>query len=357
MTQSQELIVAPDRDTAMQVFTKPGGLEPYLTQVRSHIDDFVPDISSAKGRKEVASMAAKVARSKTALDGVGKELVAELKELPRKVDAERKRMRDTLDKWRDEVRLPLTEIEEAKKARDLEIQERMERLAGFAAAPTLSDDATADEITDLLRQAETTPIDRAHWDDRLQEAIRTRTAVISRLEQAFARRKRRDQEQAELERLRKEAEARAEQDRIREAEDLARKQAAEAAERERAEAAAALRREREERELAEKRAAEAAERAEQEKIEAVRREREQALERERERARRLAAEKQAKEEEARKAAEIEAARQANYEHRREVNIQAMGGLMEASEALAEEQAKDIIKAIAAGRVPHVKIEY
>lgn len=44
-----ELIVIPT-ETALQVFTTPAGLDPYLAQVRAEIDAFVPDLSSKKGR-------------------------------------------------------------------------------------------------------------------------------------------------------------------------------------------------------------------------------------------------------------------------------------------------------------------
>ncbi|EES5368095.1 cell envelope biogenesis protein TolA, partial [Escherichia coli] len=37
---------------------------------------FVPDITTAKGRKEIAYLAYKVAQTKTYLDGLGKDLVA-----------------------------------------------------------------------------------------------------------------------------------------------------------------------------------------------------------------------------------------------------------------------------------------
>ncbi len=41
-----------------------------------------PDIDTRKGRKAIASLAAKVARSKTYLDGLGKDLVAGWKRRP-----------------------------------------------------------------------------------------------------------------------------------------------------------------------------------------------------------------------------------------------------------------------------------
>ena len=62
-----ELIAIEDAN-AMDIFIRPDGLEPFLETIRCEIDSFVPDISSAKGRKEVASMASKVAKSKVYLD-------------------------------------------------------------------------------------------------------------------------------------------------------------------------------------------------------------------------------------------------------------------------------------------------
>jgi len=107
-----------DQSTALEVFTAEKGLDPYLQEVRDEIDSFIPDLTTDKGRKAIASMAAKVSKSKTALDSVGKNLVADLKTKPKLIDAERKRARDLMDAWRDEVRLPLTEWEQAKKARE-----------------------------------------------------------------------------------------------------------------------------------------------------------------------------------------------------------------------------------------------
>lgn len=88
MSESQELIVIPT-ETAMAVFSADDGLQPYLAKIRAELDAFTPDVSTKKGRDAIASIAHKVARSKTYLDGVGKDLVAELKELPKKIDASR----------------------------------------------------------------------------------------------------------------------------------------------------------------------------------------------------------------------------------------------------------------------------
>ncbi|HDL5089371.1 TPA: hypothetical protein PXD14_006379, partial [Pseudomonas aeruginosa] len=106
MSAENQLVEVPAKETALQVYSAANGLDPFLAKIREEIDGFVPDVTTRKGREAIASIAYKVARSKTALDNVGKELVAELKEVPKKIDAERKRMRDLLDSWQAEVRSP-----------------------------------------------------------------------------------------------------------------------------------------------------------------------------------------------------------------------------------------------------------
>jgi len=106
---NKEITTLPARDKAIDVFSQSNGLDPYLQHIRAEIDAFPgADVATAKGRKEYAAIAYRVARSKTAIDAMGKELVSELKDLPKKIDAERKRVRNILDAWRDEVRQPLT---------------------------------------------------------------------------------------------------------------------------------------------------------------------------------------------------------------------------------------------------------
>jgi len=83
MNETTELIVLPPKETALQVYSTPQGLEPYLAKIKEELDSFVPDVTTKKGRDAIASIAYKVAKGKTALDNIGKELVAELKDVPK----------------------------------------------------------------------------------------------------------------------------------------------------------------------------------------------------------------------------------------------------------------------------------
>ncbi|MDE1907678.1 MAG: hypothetical protein KGH75_14640, partial [Rhodospirillales bacterium] len=95
----------------MTVFTDRQRIDPILEHIAREVRSFVPDTSTAKGRKEIASLAFKVAQTKTYLDGLGKDLVAELKELPGRIDKNRAAIRETLDALKAEARRPLTEWE------------------------------------------------------------------------------------------------------------------------------------------------------------------------------------------------------------------------------------------------------
>jgi len=91
------------------------GLDPILNEIKKKVDEFEPDVETATGRKQIASFAHKIAKSKTFIEKMGKELVSKQKAAIKLIDNERKRSRDFLDEQRDKARQPLTEWEEAEK--------------------------------------------------------------------------------------------------------------------------------------------------------------------------------------------------------------------------------------------------
>ena len=81
---TENLPEVPEKKTALEVYKTENGLDPWIAKIRKEVESFVPDVTTKKGRDAIASIAYKVAKSKTALDNLGKELVSELKELPKK---------------------------------------------------------------------------------------------------------------------------------------------------------------------------------------------------------------------------------------------------------------------------------
>lgn len=289
---------------AVELFTG-NGLDDLLARIRSEAATLVPDVTTASGRKEIASMAYKVARSKTAIDDAGKELVAGWKKQAAVVDASRKKARDYLDSLRDEVRAPLDayEAEEKRKEQEAIEQARLKREAEEAA--------------------------------RLAE-IERREAAIREAEEKIAEAKR-----AEEERIAADAAAKARAER----EESIRREAAEHAKRE---AAEALQRAEREKLEAERCAKEAAERAEREKAEAIRqaelRAQQEAERKDRER---LAEQARIKAEDDRRAAD--------REHRKAINNAALAALVE--NGIDAEAARKVVVLIASDSIPHISIRY
>ena len=109
-------IITIQKAQAMDVFTKRELIIPLLEKIEHVATQEVFDSSTDKGRKAIASMAYRVAQSKTYIESHGKDLAAELKELPKLVDSNRKYAKDFLDALRDRIRKPLDEWEAEQEA-------------------------------------------------------------------------------------------------------------------------------------------------------------------------------------------------------------------------------------------------
>lgn len=366
MTIQTELQTVPTEENALQVYSAPNGLDPYLALIRAELDGFIPNVTTKKGRAEIASIAAKVAKSKTALDGIGKELVARLKDVPKKIDGERKRMRDTLDAWKDEVRKPLTDWEEAEQAR---IANHEAGIEWFRLRADENSDLDAAELAGSIAEVEARSVGPA-WEEFEAEAHRIKARALESLKAALATRQKYDDEQAELARLRQEAAERAEQDRLaevaRQAVEAERVRAANEQQAQRdadalriqqAEQATRDAEAREQQAEANRKAAE--QRAEQERIAAEQRaseERQQAEVRQQQAADQARQEEQDRQQ---RAADEEArqqqARQADTANKVKVLGEAKTAIMELG--VSEQIAKCIVLKIARGEVPNVTIKF
>ncbi|HDL6962274.1 TPA: hypothetical protein PXM28_001516 [Yersinia enterocolitica] len=106
------------------------GLDKYLNQIRQAVNE-VPDVSTAKGRARIASLAASASRSKTAIEKPGREYLRHLKEQPKIIEAELRRFVIECDEIRDETRRPLTEweAEQEQLKQEAEAKKKAEELA------------------------------------------------------------------------------------------------------------------------------------------------------------------------------------------------------------------------------------
>lgn len=322
MSEVTDLTVIEIKPEQAPVLYVAGGLDAYLEQIRQAVNE-VPNLSTKKGRDRVASLAAQVSRSKTAIEKPGREYLKRLKEAVRPAEAEIKRFVDACDELRDATRRPLTEWEAE--------QERIK----------------AEEAMNAMH---------AEALEMNEEFDRQRAAQIEAdHEMALLMNDKFDRDREEQRRLAEQAQ-RERDERLKQ--EAAEKAKREAEERHKAELDAAARREAEEKaraDAAERKRKEDADRAEREKQDAIAEEKRKAQEE----ADRIKREAEAKEkarlaEEQRKAEE-EARRAADKEHRRTVNRRVIADLI--NQGIPEEFAQKALLAIAGGKVKDAHIKY
>lgn len=348
-------------------------LDQFVAMARASVIGEVPDLTTDKGRKRIASLAATVARSKTALDGKGRDYLRELKAKPKVIEAELRKFGEDMDALRDEVRQPLNEWEAQQEAEKAALQGAIDQVVERFTLPV---DANADEIQSALFSLEQEPLTAEVFGARLEEAESKRTYGITVLTEQLAKRQQYEREQAELVENRRKIAALEEEKRIKAAADQAvedeRKRTEE--ERQRMAHQQQLQRDEDARKLreAEHKAMQAEndrlaaeERAEDERNQATLRQ-QQAVEQERLRLEREQAERERlqREQEEQQRREDEA-RAANRVHQGKINKAALDAILAINMAgdgqvesfLMPDEAKAIVSAIIRGQIPAVTITY
>lgn len=322
MSEVTDLTVIEIKPEQAPVLYVAAGLDAYLEQIRQAVNE-VPDLTTKKGRDRVASLAAQVSRSKTAIEKPGREYLKRLKEAVRPAEAEIKRFVDACDELRDATRRPLTEWEA-----------EQERIKAEEAMNAMHAEALEMNI---------------RFDQELAAKFEADHEMALLMNKDF------DRDREEQRRLAEQAQREHEERIKQEAADKAKR---EAEERHKAELDAAARREADEKaraDAAERKRKEDADRAEREKQDAIAEEKRKAQEE----ADRIKREAEAKEkarlaEEQRKVEE-EARRAADKEHRRTVNRRVIADLI--AQGIPEEFAQKALLAIAGGKVQDAHIKY
>ncbi|MGK4325662.1 hypothetical protein NO746_000018835 [Citrobacter freundii] len=323
MSEVTDLVVI-EKQNAMAVFTTKEQLDPIIEAIEKEARSLVPDVSTKKGRDAIASMAHKVARSKTYIDNAGKDLVAELKALPKQIDESRRIVRERLDALKDEVRRPLTEWEaeqeriKAEEAARIKAEEDRKKFESDHEIALLMNDKHDREVAEKKAEAERQRI--AHEEElKRQAAEQARREAEEKAAAELAAAKKREEDaiaaRAQAELLAKQAQERAEQ----EAKDAAAKVEAE-----------------------KKAAIEAEQRKAQEEADRIKREAEA------KEAARLAEEK--------RIADEKAKREADVKHRKAVGTEIVNALT-ANTSISRDQAIEVLKAMMDGLVPRTQINY
>lgn len=354
MSNETTAIVVCDNEKIQTALTVPDAMDAIIAEVAEIVNAFVGDTSTDKGRKEIASMAYSVARTKSTIDSFGKEMTAKAKAELKKVDNARKVARDRLDLLRDHARKPLTEWE----ARQAVAVGCIENMITTAMMPG----DTVEAIEAALSTV--TAVQPPDMPEETQDAVREAQAkAIADIMVKLTAAKKIIADQAELERLKKaeaEREAKDKADQLaseaKEREEKAAEKAKAAAEKEKEAAIEAAKLAAElaaEKAAADSKAALEAERLRTEKAEADRKvAQKRALDAEREAKANAEREQEEKEIEKQRQAE---ARAADKKHRRAIQVEAFHCLQ--TLGLDKDHAVMVVKAITESRIKNVSITF
>lgn len=242
-------VTVTHKENLLSFFKNGANLDGLYNIVETKARALVADVTTKEGVSQIKSTARQIASIKKRVDDLGKDVVAELKDLPKQIDANRKKWREDMEALQDEIRRPVTEIENR--------QKEIEEIRATHGKLALSG---SEEIKAALETLDKIELTGDKWKESLEDAAAAVTAEKGALEVMLNAALKKEAEARELEELRKKQE---------EAERIIREQKireeAERKAREEAEARAAAEKARLEREKAEaERKAAEAERAAQE---------------------------------------------------------------------------------------------
>ena len=339
-------VTVTHKENLLSFFRNGANLDGLYNVVESKARALVADVTTKEGVSQIKSTARQIASIKKRVDDLGKDIVAELKDLPKQIDSNRKKWREDMEALQDEIRKPVTEIENR--------QKEIEEIKATHGKLVLSG---SEEIKAAIGNIDKIELTGDKWKESIEDATAAVTAEKGALEVMLNAALKKEAEARELEELRKKQE---------EAERIIREQKI----REEAEARAAAEKARLEREKAEaERKAAEAEKAAKE-----------ALEREAEARRNHATASvdfpvfQGAAATAEQTPSAPVKRQSKWtDEQKKVNsaiLARFAEIIRASlpkhiaghsdqgyELAATEAAKEIIKAIACGKIENIKVEY
>lgn len=228
-------VTVTHKENLLSFFRNGANLDGLYNVVETKARALVADVTTKEGVSQIKSTARQIASIKKRVDDIGKDVVAELKDLPKQIDANRKKWREDMETLQEEIRKPVTEIENR--------QAEIEEIRATHGKLVLSG---SEEIKAAIESLDKIELTGDKWKESLEDATSAVTAEKGALEVMLNAALKNEAEARELEELRKKQE---EDDRIIREQKI--REEAERKAREEAEAMAAAEKARLEREKAE----------------------------------------------------------------------------------------------------------
>lgn len=195
MSEARQVITIDDisADNAPAIYVT-GGLNQFLEAVTAEVTAEVPDLTTAKGRARIASLANKVSKSKKAVEDPGRDYLKRLKEMPKVVETELREFVNSMNALRDATRKPLTDWEEANDRRIDAHNDGIQRIKDMA---VFAETPTAAHVAQVIADLEMVAIDD-DWDEFITDAAQAKDRTLATLRTLLADRTKHEAELAEI---------------------------------------------------------------------------------------------------------------------------------------------------------------
>lgn len=188
-------VTVTHKENLLSFFRNGANLDGLYNVVESKARALVADVTTKEGVSQIKSTARQIASIKKRVDDLGKDIVAELKDLPKQIDANRKKWREDMEALQDEIRKPVTEIENR--------QNEIEEIKATHGKLVLSG---SEEIKAAIVNLDKIELTGDKWKESLEAATEAVTAEKGALEVMLNAAIKKEEEARELEELRKKQE-------------------------------------------------------------------------------------------------------------------------------------------------------
>lgn len=188
-------VTVVNKASLLNFFKDGANLDGLYNVVQTKARALVADVTTADGVSKIKSTARQIASIKKRVDDIGKDVVAELKDLPKQIDANRKKWREDMEALQEEIRKPVTEIENR--------QAEIEEIRATHGKLVLSG---SEEIKAAIESLDKIELTGDKWKESLEDATAAVTAEKGALEVMLNAALKKEAEARELEELRKKQE-------------------------------------------------------------------------------------------------------------------------------------------------------
>lgn len=185
-------VIVAEKEALQAFFADGKNLDELYGQVETMARGLVADVSTKEGISQIKSCARQLASVRTKVDDIGKKVVADLKALPKVIDENRRFFREKMEALQDEIRRPVTEIEN-----------REDEIDCIKVIHLNLATADSEQIKKDLEYVKSIPLTEEKWHESLEKATKAVKGEISALELLLGAAEKREQEARELEELRK----------------------------------------------------------------------------------------------------------------------------------------------------------